>query len=263
MYYYLYDTYLQEPKYEKILDHLKTRLLDFEIQGKNEKLTLLKNVDELINDEVKRGVDTLVVVGNDKTFLKVVDAVVRNNLTLGIVPVGQGNNIASLLGIGNEDEACEILSARKVVNLDVGKANGQYFFNKISVNKNLERISVERGAIKITPRHDCGLIEINNFYVPENGDQIDENLATLGVQDGILDLLFFKKNKKRSWFAGKKNEEQIMDSLFEGDLFKIKSFEYLPVLLDGYKVQKTPVEVMIEKQKLKVIVGKNRLSQIN
>ena len=42
MYYYVYDTYLSDKKYEKILDKVKTRLLDLEIQGKHERLTLLK-----------------------------------------------------------------------------------------------------------------------------------------------------------------------------------------------------------------------------
>jgi len=262
MYYYLYDTYLQDQKYEKILDHIKTKLLDLEIQGKNEKLTVLKSVDELINDETKKGMDTLVVVGNDKTFCKVIDAVVKNGLTLGIIPVGQENKIATVLGIGNEDEACDILSARKVVNLDVGLANGYYFFNKISINKNLERLSIEKDSIKIIPRADCGLIELNNFYVSDSEEQTQSNLMKLSPQDGLLDLIFYKKDNKRNWLLGRKKENKKMDSLFDGSFFKIKSFEYLPVLLDGYKVQKTPVEVSIEKQKLKVIVGKNRVEHI-
>ena len=92
MYFYIYDTYLADRKYEKVLDRIKTRLLDLDIQGKHEKLTLLKNIDELVEDEVRRGANTIIVVGNDKTFLKVVDAAVKNKVLLGLIPVGEGND---------------------------------------------------------------------------------------------------------------------------------------------------------------------------
>ncbi len=263
MYYYLYDTFLQEQKYEKSLDLIKTRLLDLEIQGKNEKLTLLKSIDELINDEVKRGVTTVVVVGNDKTFLKAIDAVAKNNITLGIIPVGSDNNIASFLGIGSELDACEILSSRKVVKVDLGKVNGQYFFNKVSIDKNLERISVEKDKIKIIPRSGCGLVEINNFYLPTEQEKIDKRLLRLSPQDGVLEMLIYQKEKKKSWFLSKAKNDLFLDSLISAENFKVKSFEYLPVLVDGFRVLKTPLDIIVEKKQLSLIVGKNRLINID
>jgi len=95
MYYYIYDNYLTDKKYEKELDKIKTRLLDLEIQGKHEKLTLLKSIDELVKDEIKRGATTVVAVGNDKTFLKLVDVIAQSGVTLGLIPVGkEDNNLA-------------------------------------------------------------------------------------------------------------------------------------------------------------------------
>ena len=123
MYFYLYDTFLNDIKYEKVLDQIKARLLDLDIKGKHERLTLLKNLDSLITDEVKRGATTVVVVGNDKTFLKAIDPVAKNNVTLGIIPIGEDNLIAEMLGIPTGDEACEILAARKIANFNLGQVN--------------------------------------------------------------------------------------------------------------------------------------------
>ena len=160
MYYYIYDTFLADKKYEKTIDRVKTRLLDLEIQGKHERLTLLKSIDELISDEIKRGNTTIIVVGNDKTFLKVVDIIAKNNATLGLIPIGPDNKIAEYLGLGLEDSACEVIAARTVVKFDLGKIENQYFFSRMQISKNLERLTIEKDSYKMTPNHNCSIIEL-------------------------------------------------------------------------------------------------------
>lgn len=261
MYYYVYDTFLSDKKYEKVLDQIKTTLLDLDIQGKHEKLTLLKSVDELIRDEIKRGSNTIIVVGNDKTFLKVIDTVGKNDVTLGIIPVGPDNSIAECLGVPEAAAACEIIAARKVVRFDLGKANDQYFFSNIKIDKNLSRLSVQKDKYKIIPRANCSEFDIYNFYFPEWKNEFEKEMKKYGAQDEMLELVIRTKVEKKGWFA-KKNLGSKIDSIIQSRSFKIKSFEYLPVLLDGYKVIKTPVVVEVEHNKLKVIVGKNRLKNI-
>ncbi|MBU1131770.1 hypothetical protein KKC32_00765 [Patescibacteria group bacterium] len=261
MYYYIYDTFLDEKKYEKIIDKLKTRLLDLDIQGKHEKLTLLKNVEELIGDEVKRGTTTVVVVGNDKTFLKVINVVAKNNVTLGIIPIGEGNDLARYLGVPEGESACDILAARKIIKFDLGKINSYYFFTNMKINKNLPRMSIEKDEYKIIPGVTCYEVEICNFYYPRKDEIPDKAYKKCSVRDRKLELFIKTKVKAKGWLHDKVVGMKI-DSVFQGDKFDIKSFEYLPVVLDDYKIMKTPVIVEVEPEKLNVIVGKERADTI-
>ena len=262
MYYYIYDTYLSDKKYEKILDQVKTKLLDLEIQGKHEKLTLMKSIDELINDEIKRGSNTVIVVGNDKTFLKVVDVIAKNGATLGMIPIDNDNAIANCLGINSPEEACDILAARKIVEFDMGQVGQQYFFSNIKINKNLDRLTVEKDSYKIVPRPNCLEVAVSNFYYPGPNEEVDKRMSKYSAQDGKVELIIKTEEKKKGWFK-KGKEVSKVDTIIQGNKFEIKSFEYLPVLIDGYKIVKTPVKVELAPRKLKVIVGKNRLSSIN
>lgn len=261
MYYYVYDTFLSDKKYEKVLDKIKVTLLDLDIQGKHERLTLLKSIDELIKDEVKRGINTLVVLGNDKTLLRVIDTVGRNNITLGMIPIGPDNQIAECLGIPTEEAACEIIAARKIIQFDLGKANDQYFFSSLKVDKNINRVSIHKDNYRIVPQPNCVSFEIDNFYYPGAGEKYEKEMEKYSSQDGKLELVIRKHGKQGGWFK-KRVLQNPIDSIIQSKLFKIKSFEYLPVVLDGYKVIKTPVIVELAPCRLKMIVGKDRLKHI-
>ena len=262
MYYYLYDTFLADKKYEKAIDRIKTRLLDLDIQCKHEKLTLLKSIDELVGDEAKKGFTTIIAVGNDKTFLKLVDAVAKNGLTMGIIPMGEENNLSACLGIPAEDAACDVIAARKIAKFDLGKINNSYFFSSLKINKNLDRLTVEKDNYKIRPRPECAEVDVYNFYFPAGLENFERPLKKYSAQDQRLELVIRARKKERRWFFRKKEGAPKIDSIIQSETFAIKSFEYLPILLDDFKIMKTPVTVKIEPLLLKVIVGKNRLKTI-
>ncbi|MBI5076791.1 hypothetical protein HZB94_00195 [Candidatus Falkowbacteria bacterium] len=262
MYYYLYDTFLADKKYEKTIDRIKTRLLDLEIQGKHERLTLLKSIDELINDEVKKGISTVIAVGNDKTFLKLVDVAAKNGVTLGLIPIGEQNSLAKCFGVPMEDAACEVIAARKIVKFDLGKINNLYFFSNLKINKNLERLTIEKDNYKIVPRPECAEAAVYNFYFEAGEERIERTLKKSTAQDQKLELVIKTKDRKRHWYSIRRDGRPRVDSVIQGASFAIKSFEYLPVLLDDFKIIKTPVVVKVEPLKLNVIVGKNRLKTI-
>jgi diacylglycerol kinase family enzyme len=261
MHYYVYDTFLADKKYEKALDKIKAKLLDLEIQGRHEKLTLLKSIDELVSDEVRKGTNTVVVLGNDRSLLKVVNVAAKSNITLGMIPFGEGCEMARALGLPDGGDACEILAARKVVKFDLGKIRDQYFLTTAVINKNLTRLSIGKSGYRIIPRAECSEVEICNFYFPKKDEIPDDAYAKSSINDKKLELMFKVPIKSDGWLRTKILGQKI-DSMFQGDVFDIKSFEYLPIVLDGYKIIKTPVNVEIAPGKLSLIVGKDRISQI-
>jgi diacylglycerol kinase (ATP) len=80
-----------------------------------------------------------VAVGGDGTVHEVAAACVGRDLTLGVLPVGSGNDYVKALGIGTElGRALEVLAAGKVRVVDAGEVNGILFNNGLGVGFDAE-----------------------------------------------------------------------------------------------------------------------------
>jgi diacylglycerol kinase (ATP) len=78
--------------------------------------------------------DLLVLGGGDGTFSLALDAVLESRRPLGILPMGNANDLARTLGIANElDAACRIIANGHRRRIDVGWINGTHFFNVASM----------------------------------------------------------------------------------------------------------------------------------
>lgn len=249
MYLYIYDSFLNDKKYSSLLAKIETRLTDLGIGGKIFRLSPLRNMTELLNDEVKNGAKTVVVVGNDKTFTQIINFAAQFDITLGFIPVGPDNKIAKILGINSSDEACNILSSRKIEKVDLGKANNTYFLSDITIEKGEVTIECEN-KFAITPeRQDqVTIYNLRPMFAAKWGQE-----KVFNPKDGQLEVLiqplakgFFKKTSGQN-------------SLIPFKKVFIKSRGSLPVYTDGQKILKTPVKVEIVPDKLKIIVGKDRL----
>ena len=98
MYCYIYDSFLNQKKYEKQLSKIELFLADLGIGGRIHKLNVLKNLEELISEEINGGTKNLIVVGNDQTVSRVLDFLVGKNVALGIIPMGENNALAESIG---------------------------------------------------------------------------------------------------------------------------------------------------------------------
>ncbi len=253
MYQYLYDSFLNDKKNSRLLAKIETRLTDLGIGGKIFRLSPLRNVSELLTDEIRSGVKTVVVVGDDKTFSQIINVAAQFNVTLGLIPVGSQNKIAQILGIPSAEEACNILSARIIEKVDLGKANNTYF---------LSNIRIANGKV---------IIECENKYqvIPQIKDQVNIcNLRPLfatelgstnyfNPQDGFLEILI--QPITTGVFNLFKKANQLKNSVIPFKKLLVKSKDSLSIITDGQKVLKTPVQIEIIPKKLNVIVGKNRL----
>ncbi|MCK4553680.1 hypothetical protein KAU19_01815, partial [Candidatus Parcubacteria bacterium] len=64
MHIYIYDSYVNQKKYDKVLARIETRITDLGLNGKISRLGLMKNIPDLVYNELKRGVKTIIAVGN-------------------------------------------------------------------------------------------------------------------------------------------------------------------------------------------------------
>jgi len=251
MYFYLYDNYLTEKKYKSALDKIENRLTDLEMRNKTGRLSLLKNIKEMIEDEIARGIKTVVAVGDDQTVFKVINVLAYHpDITLGIIPIGPNNNIAKILGIPPEEEACDVLSSRIIKKLDLGKINHHYFISEISFPGKGITISNKEGY-SIKP-NDTAEVKIYNF-------NFKDSFAITNPQDGILELLVKEKESSLlpKFLKNKKHKDQSLFSIT--DIEVTSNNEPVKILIDNHHTIKTPAHISVIEKRLKVIVGKNRL----
>jgi len=79
------------------------------------------------------GHDLVVVGGGDGTVSYAAGRVVGTNVVLGVLPLGTANDFARTLEIPNNlAEACATVADGKVVDIDLGRANGKPFLNVAS-----------------------------------------------------------------------------------------------------------------------------------
>ncbi len=130
MYYYIYDSFLTAPRYRKTLERIEVHLGDFGIQGKIKRLNILHHQKEAIEESIRRGATTIVLVGNDHGIVQAIDTLVKHDVALGLIPVGKSNEIriARTLGIPPGELACEVLSRRTIARLDLGPSRSSWTF---------------------------------------------------------------------------------------------------------------------------------------
>ena len=91
---------------------------------------LARRLDELIDE----GHDLVVVGGGDGSVGCAAARVAGTPTTLGILPLGTANDLARTLDLPADlRSACAVLADGKVVDIDLGRANGEAFVNVASV----------------------------------------------------------------------------------------------------------------------------------
>ena len=255
MHYFIFDQFLNDKKYTTVINKIETRLTDLGINGRTEKLSILKRLPDTLNDIDKKGATTIVAVGNDHTISKIIGLLPAHDITLGIIPIGSENHIANRLGIPEGEAACEIIAARLIEKIDLGKANNYYFISHLDILSN-EQITIDCGSYSVSTTETSNILSIRNFKSAKSDGEKD---SSSNPKDGILEAVFNSEQKSQGFFnIFKKSYSK--ESIFPFKKIKIKcSTETIPALADGHLTIKTPIAVEVIPKKLKVIVGKNRM----
>jgi len=88
---------------------------------------------ELAAEHADAGVDCLAAAGGDGTINRVVQGVDRadafDQVAVGVVPAGTGNNFAGQIGVTDLETAFDVLEDGERRQLDLGRADGSLFLN--------------------------------------------------------------------------------------------------------------------------------------
>ncbi len=251
MYFYIYDEFVQNKRFEKELLQIENRLTDLGIAGKVARLALFRDVEETVRDELRRGVKTVIVVGNDATVRRVLEVIVEHRVTFGMIPLGEPGIIAKVFGLPVGLPACDVLSSRILENADVGVINGKRFLISVEIPRFVGSIAFG-DAYRMFVNHPSSL-SIRNVAM-------DDAEAEVGVAhpcDGALETVI-RVRLPRGW-KGVLGGRKVGVSVMPAAAMTMKSEEMFRLLVDGEEMGGSRFDVGIEPGILKVISGKGRL----
>jgi YegS/Rv2252/BmrU family lipid kinase len=106
---------------------------------------------ELAAESLARGFDTVAVLAGDGTIHEAVNGLTGTGAKLCVIPGGRGNDLARTMRIPREGRAAaSLLWCGRARPMDLGLANGEYFFNVGGVGFDAEvAAAVNRGRIFI------------------------------------------------------------------------------------------------------------------
>lgn len=254
---YIYDSYVNQKRFDSSIIKIETRITDLGLNGKIIRLGVMSSLYNSIENEIKKGAKSIIAVGNNLILNQVINTVAEINSTnishketpVGFIPIGKKNNdIADYLGIGPEEKACNTLSARRIQKLDLGLINDSYYFlTQATITTQNTSLEIDKNySIEIKEKGEVGVINLPTTTVLPQ--EINSN-----AQDNTLELYIKTKNSKKFLPLGLKTNE----SFFSFKKLKIINPKH-QILVDGIVKIPTPATITIAKEKINLIVGKNR-----
>jgi len=238
---------LSDKKYFNVVNDIESKLTDLGLSGRVCRLSPLRSLRDIINQELKRLPKTLVVIGSDSIVSQAISHMGGSEVPLGIIPIGEPNNIAWRLGI-DEDHACSVLSARRLVQVDLGVIDNKTFLKSAELFGDNLRLLIDNNYYI---QADGARIEIVNFLLNQESDEM---IAKTSYHSGQLYLVITKTKEKRGLLKNSIEEEQSVVPFTELEV----EGDDVSAILDGFVKIINPQKSFVLPRGLKVVVGKQR-----
>lgn len=280
MYFYIIDNFIKDKRYAKFYHRMSMRLNDLGIFDDKIQVTKVRPIEDIVRDVLSnRNIKHIIAVGNDNTANKVINAICKNKEqedtpAFGMIPFHQ-SDIAECLGFPSDiDQACTMISRRKIDKIDIGKANHDYFLTSLLVSQlketNSSPLKKIRKLFSNKTKHDLAEIELKlenfklitlaeqiailNIYNSFWQDQINKkglSLKKISPYDGLANLLISSDFRK---------EDRTFSELsfFTTKNIHLKSKGKVFAYLDNSVRIKFPIDVTIKMKYFNALLGKNR-----
>ena len=232
---------------------METRLTDFGIAGKILRLQSFTNPHALIEDELKRGASAIIMVGDDETFGHVLSRAATSQALFGFLPVGPRNSIAEVLGVPVGVAACDVLSRRRKVKLDVGwiANRNRYFISQLHIPPS-DIIVQYDDRFRVSGKNRKMELVVCNLQ-PFVWKDTRKKKYVVHPQDGKLEA--FLRPLSGQGLLRPKYEEP---SVFPFEEMTVTSASSFPVEADGKVTRETEIVIRLAKKRIEMIVGRER-----
>jgi hypothetical protein len=252
LYAYLYDDFLSDAVFQKIVANIETRASALGIQGRTSRLAIFRSPRELVEQLVRDGAQTVVIVGNDRTLQKVMWFMPDLPVVVGYIPVAEPSEIARVLGIPLGDAACNVLAARRIETLDIGRIADRYFLTEAVIRDTAAAVEID-ASFRISPSP-IGTIAIRNLGLPTAEG------APADAKDGKLEVSIepFIPAERKGWFSFSKVPETPRPTRLFMKEGSVVSKEPVDVLVDGQSLNGFGFSVSVIPKKFSIITGREK-----
>lgn len=236
MYYYIVNPIAGNHKFDQIQQEFMAAIRVKKIEGEIAKTTSPNEAKKLARMGIRRGNRVIVAVGGDATVEEVLNGILEEQkagVALGIVPTGERNQLATMLGITDWQTALTNLAKGKIKRVGVGQVEEYYFLGSVDFGfpNYLRDIYVKsRQKLNFWNRFQTTLKAIKNYQpLAVNLKVSSQYRANLKVFAGSFgNFLFF--GQKDSFKFNPDLENQKLNALFlhpfEPKNLWLKSWEF-------------------------------------
>jgi diacylglycerol kinase (ATP) len=291
VYYYVVNPAAGGGRINKIQEELRETLRDLGIGGEFVKTLGPEDVDKVTKSGLTAGHTTIVAIGGDGTVSEVLRTLAgHEEVALGIIPLGHSNHLARLLGIPDYKTACQILASRKIEEVDVGRIGNRFFVSSVGIGFEAQalreghaldedrktRLKKLPSYLRSIRKFQPATVTLNiddkfevkapafNINISNSRSSSQFSFALSNPQDNRLDIAILSKFSSKEvlghlpdYLQGQLHFSDDV-SLFRARKVEIASSEPLPVHVDGEVIGSTPTKVWVARQKMRLIVGKDR-----
>ncbi|KKW22744.1 MAG: hypothetical protein UY65_C0016G0004 [Parcubacteria group bacterium GW2011_GWA2_51_12] len=286
MYFYIFDPGSdKEAKYfEKIQGRLLNYLAEFKVEGETYRVTSIRTVELLVEQALNAEAKTIVMVGSDSSLDRAINIVIAKqaDVTLGFIPLDTQSSLGNILGISSDlEEATRTLAGRLGRNLNLGKVGEHFFLTQVDLGPRLFEgdpsggflgFGVLRSFMKIQPfplklsleGSYTATSEVLTAQIINCRDNQGSRVKVGDPSDGLLDILLLNPMSSSQMF---RHRRELLSGRFQDlpgtTIMHAKKIEILgpkklPLSVSGQVYAKAPAEVTVAREKVKIIVGKNR-----
>lgn len=244
-------------------------------------------IPELIRADHGRA-DMIIIGGGDGTVSMCLGAVLESGLPLGVLPMGNANDLARTLAIPTRiTDACSVIGAGRIQRIDVGEVNARPFVNVASIGLSVD---IAQRLTRQQKRRWGVLAYIGNAWealhtassfaarIESEGAELDIKSIQIAVGNGrfygggmtIADdatiddrrLDLYAIESQRWWRlaaclpALRWGKQKFVDGVhtLSGERIRIETDKPMPINVDGEVVAETPAEFSVNPAALPVFV---------
>ncbi len=250
-YIYIYDEFLADRRYEREVAAFESKVNAYGVMGQVSRLTLFRSAKEIVEETVKRGAETVVIVGNDSTLDKTMWFLPNLDVVIGYIPLLGPSEVGGLLGIPVGAEACHTLAARSIETLDMGMLNERYFLTEVSLPATIATLQVE-GKYRVSSS-EGGSLQIRNL-----GGRVEKTIHDADAKDGLLEAVVIPALSAGSgtWWKRSTTPHQETRILFTHG--EIASQDPIDARVDNHIINGFTFQVKIVPKKVRFITGRGR-----
>jgi diacylglycerol kinase (ATP) len=280
MYYYIINPSAGNGAINRVQEKMKSRLSELGIDGEFAKTTGPGDATKMAKMAITRGYSTIIAVGGDGTVNEIINGITKDSVAVGIIPIGNANNIAEHFGIGNWQQACQVLAARRLTSYALISAGQEFFLSSLNIGFQLdEKNEIPAGQPSLAGKFDrfrnnwkrakdfmplACIINVDNQYVLESplyrltiaNQRFENPLAT-----NKLVLTIFQKPAGQTLpnyilKAVRKRHDASTTTTIKATYVVIETQPPTEVAVDSKPAGQTPISIRLTDRRIRFITEK-------